>query len=130
MQACPLVMEDGKCRPADGGGKGGVCKHDVGTFAAHFQGNPFQVACGGLYDLASCCRGTGKGDLVYIRMLGNVLSGYMSVTRDDIHNTGREADFIHEVNQSQRRQGCELRRFHHYGITGRPVQALTSNCKT
>ena len=63
-----LIEPDGIDKALDGAVQIGVVKHDIGRFAAQFQGQRLAGACGGFPDLAAHRRRSGKGDLVHIAM--------------------------------------------------------------
>ena len=74
----------------------GIIKHDEGGFSPQFKSELFAAACGGLANFAPHIGGSGKGNLIDIRVVHQMLA-HGAIAGDDVYNSvwhaGLHTDF-------------------------------------
>ena len=111
-----LVVEDAERRAVDGGDKVGIGEHDVRTLATEFEMHLLE-GVGGLpgHPLANVAA-AGERDLCDTRVLDDALPRGGSITRDDVHDAGREADLVHKLSDAKGAHRSQLSGLHDHGI--------------
>src|SRR5439155_10016672 len=87
----PLVDEHAEERAVDGRLEVGVGEKDVRRLAAELQRYFLQRSCSAAHDRLSDVDAAGERNLVDVRMLDYRGAGALADSRDDVHDTGRQA---------------------------------------
>src|SRR5581483_6588282 len=95
----------------------GIFKNDEWGFAAKFKRKALVAVGGRTANGPANFGGTCKSDFVYIGMFHQRFSG-RAVAGDDVHHSGRQANFAAYVRKSKRGKRCKLRRFEDHRVTG------------
>ena len=95
--------------PRDGLVNVAVVEDDVRALAAELETDVLEVRVrGGLHDTTTNESATSEGNLLDVQMPADCLTDARAVAVDDVDNTGREADLVHELGCQQCSEGSEL----------------------
>ncbi|MDR8771122.1 hypothetical protein FEP92_01500 [Burkholderia multivorans] len=114
----PLVAEDRPRGAVDRGVEVRIVEYDVRALAAQLQLQALQVALRCVDDPAARRGRTGERDLADPGVFGEPLAGGVSIAGHDIDDAGRKSDLGHQLDDPQRRQRRDLRRFQHDRVAG------------
>ena len=98
-------------------GLGDIGKENIGRLAAQFQRGRNQIVGGGLGNDATCCRGTGEGDLGDAVAGGQRHAGFAAIAVDDVQHAGRQ-QIGNQFGQDQDADRGGFGRLQHHAVAG------------
>ena len=87
-----------------------VVEDDVRALSTELKGDLLEVRVRrSLHDLATDEGAAGEGDLLEVHVVADVVTDRVSVSVDNVYNTGWETCFEYELGGEESREGSELR---------------------